>query len=654
MIGGKPVTVQMAGGNKLTLMPSQQGLGKIVRLPTSSTAANEQPKLVVVSRPKQPTATIASTSFDGPATTDVALAALAAEAGLIDPKSMIKQEMSGISGDVDDAVAHSLIKLEGGGAGDDDTMLMEQSSSQMDDTNNAGTTTTTVYFDGVNITNQSLGLKGGGPIKQLFRYNKLGLRGGSKDSVVEATAIDSNNDDTTTISDPVTESTTAADSEDTLAADDTTAAASAATAETDDSKNEELINEPLNSGDGDGDTITDSIEDDSNKEELNTDVPIENTAETTPVVDPVPPVVVDDVATAAVAAALPPSPPLEDDDVADAADISGADDINMDISITESDSGFSSVQQNDANNVSRQLSSNISDIPSSQNSVLSTNSSEMSIVPQPASSDDVIAGGLIAISSPSPTIAIPSPTIAIPSSPAPVITTTTIPPSVVAQPTAAATVAATTLLATMMTTSAATTATTTKTIQQIPTLITNNNNNKDSDALSALASAALDHSTKDTNIIVKKTELNSNIAESSPPPAAAILPKELWHTVGFVKGNSCDVLNYFMLSDLNNLNVDNLPELTGLSKINLEPGTAYKFRVAAINSVGIGQWSEVYIYIIFSVYLFIYFLIKNFRFQRLKRVYQVFRVLHLQLKLQNLVMVLICRGNHQIRIKAIY
>jgi hypothetical protein len=62
MIGGKPVTVQMAGGNKVTLMQPQQGLGKIVRLPVTSTIASsnnaEQPKLVVVSRPKQPTATI--------------------------------------------------------------------------------------------------------------------------------------------------------------------------------------------------------------------------------------------------------------------------------------------------------------------------------------------------------------------------------------------------------------------------------------------------------------------------------------------------------------------------------------------------------------------------------------------------------------------
>ncbi|KAF5274580.1 hypothetical protein FQA39_LY07192 [Lamprigera yunnana] len=96
MFGGKPITVQMAGaGNKtFTLVgnqyPGPSPVGKIVRLPSSSTiltgASNDQPKLMVVQRPKQPIATIAPTSFDGPATTDAALAALAAEAGLIDPE----------------------------------------------------------------------------------------------------------------------------------------------------------------------------------------------------------------------------------------------------------------------------------------------------------------------------------------------------------------------------------------------------------------------------------------------------------------------------------------------------------------------------------------------------------------------------------------
>lgn len=63
MIGGKQVTVQMASGSNKTLtlvQPNQGGVGKIVRVPISSAQTNnsEQPKLMVVQRPKQPTATI--------------------------------------------------------------------------------------------------------------------------------------------------------------------------------------------------------------------------------------------------------------------------------------------------------------------------------------------------------------------------------------------------------------------------------------------------------------------------------------------------------------------------------------------------------------------------------------------------------------------
>lgn len=99
------------------------------------------------------------------------------------------------------------------------------------------------------------------------------------------------------------------------------------------------------------------------------------------------------------------------------------------------------------------------------------------------------------------------------------------------------------------------------------------------DLLAALASAALDHSKEH-----KKTDLNG-----SEQPA-----KDTWYTVGFIKGNSCDVQSYFLLDDdTADLTIENLPELSDFTRINLEPGTAYKFRVAAINSVGRGDWSEV-------------------------------------------------------------
>lgn len=108
------------------------------------------------------------------------------------------------------------------------------------------------------------------------------------------------------------------------------------------------------------------------------------------------------------------------------------------------------------------------------------------------------------------------------------------------------------------------------------------------DPLAALASAALDHSKEN-----KKTEKPEN-----DHPA-----KDTWYTVGFIKGTSCDVQSYFLLDeDTEDLTVDNLPKLTNSPIINLEPGTAYKFRVAAVNTVGRGEWSEVSMNIVFFLY----------------------------------------------------
>ncbi|KAF7273748.1 hypothetical protein GWI33_013567 [Rhynchophorus ferrugineus] len=101
------------------------------------------------------------------------------------------------------------------------------------------------------------------------------------------------------------------------------------------------------------------------------------------------------------------------------------------------------------------------------------------------------------------------------------------------------------------------------------------------DPLAALASAALDAS-KDMN----KTDFNGSAIPQEPV-------KGTWYTVGFIKGTSYDVQSYFLLSDTDDLTVDNLPELSNFRRISLEPGTAYKYRVAGINSVGRGDWSEV-------------------------------------------------------------
>lgn len=91
-MSGKPVTLQMSGGigaKTVTLMPTSSSI-----VTTSSASDSiDAGKMLFVSSQKQPSASLASTS-DGPATTDAALAALAAEAGLIDP---VQEPSGGLS-----------------------------------------------------------------------------------------------------------------------------------------------------------------------------------------------------------------------------------------------------------------------------------------------------------------------------------------------------------------------------------------------------------------------------------------------------------------------------------------------------------------------------------------------------------------------------
>lgn len=90
-LGGKPLTMQVTtgdGGQKMvTLVPTTASPGTSGTVESGS-GPNQGidttvPRMMLVSRQRQPSATLASS--DGPATTDAALAALAAEAGLLDP-----------------------------------------------------------------------------------------------------------------------------------------------------------------------------------------------------------------------------------------------------------------------------------------------------------------------------------------------------------------------------------------------------------------------------------------------------------------------------------------------------------------------------------------------------------------------------------------
>ncbi|ETN68572.1 hypothetical protein NECAME_05536, partial [Necator americanus] len=77
--------------------------------------------------------------------------------------------------------------------------------------------------------------------------------------------------------------------------------------------------------------------------------------------------------------------------------------------------------------------------------------------------------------------------------------------------------------------------------------------------------------------------------------------EELWFDVGIIKGTSCVVTHYFLhgeqsLESTYGTDFDvgmHAGQVNFLRKAELEPGTAYRFRVAGINSIGRGPWSEV-------------------------------------------------------------
>ncbi|KAH8272502.1 hypothetical protein KR044_012137, partial [Drosophila immigrans] len=86
-----------------------------------------------------------------------------------------------------------------------------------------------------------------------------------------------------------------------------------------------------------------------------------------------------------------------------------------------------------------------------------------------------------------------------------------------------------------------------------------------------------------------KSNNNNNISSDE---------SDKWHTVGIFKELSHTVTNYidynsFTGSLLDNIDAENLPDLTQYPRISLDPGTAYRFRLAALNTCGRGEWGEI-------------------------------------------------------------
>ncbi|XP_046880858.1 host cell factor 1a isoform X1 [Hypomesus transpacificus] len=81
-----------------------------------------------------------------------------------------------------------------------------------------------------------------------------------------------------------------------------------------------------------------------------------------------------------------------------------------------------------------------------------------------------------------------------------------------------------------------------------------------------------------------------------PVPMKSLVKKEnQWFDVGIVKVTNMVVTHFYMPGDDSQVEDDsgNMPDYTQMKKMELQSGTAYKFRVAGINACGRGAFSEI-------------------------------------------------------------
>lgn len=119
---------------------------------------------------------------------------------------------------------------------------------------------------------------------------------------------------------------------------------------------------------------------------------------------------------------------------------------------------------------------------------------------------------------------------------------------------------------------------------------TKKSENDIADALSTLATAALNQAPPTNgsvdSVIEKSTQPVIHIRQEGPA----------WCDVGVIKGTTCLVKQFYSTSitdEHESTSLDHLPDYTNKLKIDIQPGTAYKLRIAAINTCGRGEWSEI-------------------------------------------------------------
>ena len=98
-----------------------------------------------------------------------------------------------------------------------------------------------------------------------------------------------------------------------------------------------------------------------------------------------------------------------------------------------------------------------------------------------------------------------------------------------------------------------------------------------------------------------QSSVHTNQASNTVVQLSGNGKKNQWYDVGIFKSNQCIVSNYYAQpendhsskTDVQDLESFTFPNYSTMIKMELEPGTAYKLRVAGINACGRGPWSEI-------------------------------------------------------------
>ncbi|XP_033927772.1 LOW QUALITY PROTEIN: host cell factor 1 [Melopsittacus undulatus] len=89
--------------------------------------------------------------------------------------------------------------------------------------------------------------------------------------------------------------------------------------------------------------------------------------------------------------------------------------------------------------------------------------------------------------------------------------------------------------------------------------------------------------------------IESGPAKPEPPPKTLLKKENQWFDVGVIKGTSMMVTHYFLPAEdapPTDDDAGGVPDHSQLRRQELQPGTAYKFRVAGVNACGRGAFSE--------------------------------------------------------------